>query len=89
MREFLYFHFKLSFHFQVVLMCYGNDTGIKDGTSLARAFPSLHWRAGAASLALCWQLAHLVLQALKVVQPAESEAKWRPSHFLAARFPLL
>lgn len=47
---------------------------------LACALTWLNRRAGAASL--CWQLAHLVLQALKAVQPAKGEAKRRLSLFL-------
>lgn len=58
-----------------------------DSTRLARALASLSRGAGAASLALRWQLAHLVLQALEAVQPAKSEAKWSPSVFLPMSFP--
>lgn len=59
------------------------DARMTDGTRLACALVSLHLRAGAAPLALCWQLAHLVLQAFKAVQPAKREAKWCLSFFLA------
>ena len=63
------------------LICYSNIR-MTDNTGLACALMSLYWRAGAASLALCWQLVHLVLQAFQAVQPAKSEAKWTLSLFL-------
>lgn len=59
---------------------------MSEGTKLACALVSLRWRAGAASLALCWQLAHLVLQAFEAVKPAEGEAKWNFSFLLAMCF---
>lgn len=53
-----------------------------DSSRLAHAAVSLSMRAATASLALRWQLAHLLLQALQAVQPAKSDAKWIISFLL-------
>lgn len=60
----------------------------KDMTGLACALASLSWRAGLAFLTPCWQLAHLVLQVFKCVQPAKSEVEWSLSLFLLYRLTL-
>ena len=58
----------------------GSELTVFQLARLACALTWLNRRAGAASLS--WQLAHLVLQALKAVQPAKSEAKRRLPLFL-------